>query len=767
VNRCDTRQSNNDTFIVELFGELADFSLTNLLNKESSLDLLSMTAADQVKTLKTLFKMDIYDTYRDLNKKRLVELESSLTKLRVKVQSFQTLIDPNVTEDAVQSLKNTVALKSGEEEEERETLEQAQLEYQELNSQLRLLESRSNFNLNLSLNFEELQAELDELGPVPDPGPDAPGSEVLTVKLDSTQAKIKRLQQELNEVDFVKLQSPEELESLLVELTTELRAFELATSLLPPATVNKKLGVIQAKLEELEKIPETREIKDITAEINELKVNLTVNLPEVLYSKKQLGLRTEPTNGETLETLTDKLIPGVPTEFTAVHSQQLSSKISELEECSTLLEEFQSIVITDTKNVIEQLCDCPLMDEDGSKTYGLNGEYRLVEDPLMERLIVHFENEQEHQKVIPMMTKHDSLTQQVEHLRTMKSNNVIQRQINWLKYEELTAKQKELEHLATLEEELQHAEARAAIQDLKQQYEELESMITYYEITEDIKIVKENLEFHRLKDELYGLLNEQEELKQQLHNQEAWERFNYLSKAIESYVTIKELETLRSVVLRHQRQIPMMKGNLQATQRSLKLLEEQMSRMELKLEQQVKYREELETVQSELIKLEQELKPLTDYGILMGSRGIASRMLFNKISSIQGYINDILNSFTRYTISIIFDDKKQTMSIIAVDKDSGKALSTTRFSGYEKLMLQIALKRALNKYSYNSKSSLIIIDEALDCIDSMNFDTKLPDIMCLITQDYSTCLAISQRDISHVSDVNMSILRDGGASRLE
>jgi DNA repair exonuclease SbcCD ATPase subunit len=151
----------------------------------------------------------------------------------------------------------------------------------------------------------------------------------------------------------------------------------------------------------------------------------------------------------------------------------------------------------------------------------------------------------------------------------------------------------------------------------------------------------------------------------------------------------------------------------------------------------------------------------------MGSKGIASRMLYHKISSIQGYINSILNSFTRYNVNIIFDDKKQTMSIIAEDRDSGKALSTTRFSGYEKLMLQIALKRALNKFSYNSKSSLIIIDEALDCIDSDNFNVKLPDIMGLITQDYSTCLAISQRDISHVADVNMTIRRENGCSRLE
>ena len=775
VNRCDTRQNNNDTFIAELFGDLADFSLTNLLNKESSLDLLSMTPADQVKTLKSLFKMDIYDTYRDLNKKRLAELESNLTKLRVKAQSFQTLIDPNVTEDALTSLKDTVALKQGEEEEERELLEQKQHEYQELNSQLRLLESRSVEKLETLETLEtleELQEAFDELGHVDDPGTSIPGSDVLRVKIETTQAKIDRLKRELSGVS--NLQNEDELKTLLDDLNVELKSFEdQGHNILPAATLNKKIGVIQAKLDELEDIPETRDIDVINSEITDLNLDTETDarsqLRDILHLKNRLTSRMEPKAGESvnIESLTAMLTPGIPTEFTAANEKQLISKITELEACSAELEEFQAIVITDTKNVIDQLCDCPLMDEKGSSKFGLTGEYRLVEDNLMERLIVHFENEQEHQKVIPIITKYETLKQHLEHLRAIKTNNDIQKQINWLTYEELKKKEEALGLLANLQEELRNAKMRSDMEDLKRQYEELNNMITYYEILEDIKTAKANLELHQQQKELQVLLKEQDVLEQQLQSQEAWERFNYLSDAIESYETVKEIESLRSEALRHQRQIPAMKGNLHATQRFLKQAEDQLARMELKLEQQTAYREEMETVQAELIKLELEVKPLTDYGVLMGSRGIASRMLFNKISSIQGYINDILNSFTRYNISIIFDDKKQTMSIVAEDKDSGRSLSTTRFSGYEKLMLQIALKRALNKYSYNSKSSLIIIDEALDCIDSVNFDTKLPDIMCLITQDYSTCLAISQRDISHVADVNMTIRREHGCSRLE
>jgi hypothetical protein len=38
--------------------------------------------------------------------------------------------------------------------------------------------------------------------------------------------------------------------------------------------------------------------------------------------------------------------------------------------------------------------------------------------------------------------------------------------------------------------------------------------------------------------------------------------------------------------------------------------------------------------------------------------------------------------------------------------------------------------------------------------------------MNLITQDYSTCLAISQRDISHISDINLTVHRENGYSFL-
>ena len=108
VNRSETRRNNNDTFIRELFGDISDFSLSNLLNKESSLDLLSMAPAEQVKILKKLFKLEVYDAYRDLNKAKLLALETEISDMRVAKQTLEPLLDQSVTADTVTALTDMI-----------------------------------------------------------------------------------------------------------------------------------------------------------------------------------------------------------------------------------------------------------------------------------------------------------------------------------------------------------------------------------------------------------------------------------------------------------------------------------------------------------------------------------------------------------------------------------------------------------------------------------------------------------------------------------
>jgi DNA repair exonuclease SbcCD ATPase subunit len=156
---------------------------------------------------------------------------------------------------------------------------------------------------------------------------------------------------------------------------------------------------------------------------------------------------------------------------------------------------------------------------------------------------------------------------------------------------------------------------------------------------------------------------------------------------------------------------------------------------------------------------ERVLTPLKQYAGLIGSKGIPTRLMFERVADLQGYVNGILERFTKYSMVISYKDTGDSCSFMLRNRETGVLLSACRLSGYEKLTVQLALKRALNKFSYMTKSSIMIIDEAFDCIDVANFDSMLPEAVNLITEDYSVCLAISQRDISHISDLRCTIAR--------
>ena len=70
-------------------------------------------------------------------------------------------------------------------------------------------------------------------------------------------------------------------------------------------------------------------------------------------------------------------------------------------------------------------------------------------------------------------------------------------------------------------------------------------------------------------------------------------------------------------------------------------------------------------------------------------------------------------------------------------------------SGYERFILNIIIKRSLNKYCYNNKSNLFAIDEGLDCIDLNNMK-KFNLLLDRLKIDYNNILLISH--IKNIKD---------------
>ena len=178
--------------------------------------------------------------------------------------------------------------------------------------------------------------------------------------------------------------------------------------------------------------------------------------------------------------------------------------------------------------------------------------------------------------------------------------------------------------------------------------------------------------------------------------------------------------------------------------------------------------------------IETQLKYHKIYDTLISPKGIQKIMLISKLNSMETYINEIMEKYTVYKIKMCYDtDEIDTLTtknktspvsinILAINKKSvnGNYLVLERLSTFETLILTVAFKRALNRYTNRNKSNMFIMDESVECMDAFNFEKVLPNLMTLISEGYTTVLIISQRDINHISENTIKISKDNGVSRI-
>jgi hypothetical protein len=76
-------------------------------------------------------------------------------------------------------------------------------------------------------------------------------------------------------------------------------------------------------------------------------------------------------------------------------------------------------------------------------------------------------------------------------------------------------------------------------------------------------------------------------------------------------------------------------------------------------------------------------------------------------------------------------------------------------------MIQLLINQYIGAISNVSKPDFIVIDESLDCIDTVRFYQKLPEIISLMRAQYQTILLISHREVpSYLINKNILIKYD-------
>jgi DNA repair exonuclease SbcCD ATPase subunit/DNA repair exonuclease SbcCD nuclease subunit len=864
-NKSESRQNNNDSFIKELFGDINDFSLCNLLNKESSLDLLVMPPADQVKTLKRLFKMGVYDTYRDLNKEEIDKLDKEITELRCRRQILESKRDEDVNENDIVNLKALCNQLS----------DQLQIDESDLSSHLK--------EINLvRKKVTSLETQLDGCPLITDT------VETLKDNLDKIYTELANTtSQNIERTDILKLQYNQvqneltrlrsyKVEQLLSEdgqpigkddLKGELRDITNMLSTKPTMSITDaqahkirletQISSNQSIIDEISKYKHwfashatvdenNNPLPEMLALFNDPlfsmeSINVEGDLSQKEYECYSLRARIQSIQIEErnqLVRLNDQseysLIGGGWNRFFQTYSDQLNildeNNVKDLvaeinEECppvhrmilhkvsetdlieldkqllgkETMLTHYTDKLIVDPKGYAQQLLSTPMFDD----------TCHLVPHNMVEMVASHLQNESSRQQLLQEMSDHKisiaALKTQILDVREkIKENSVIksriaaEQEICFLNYyvnsrisrprleTQLVERETELQQLK-LEAELKKKQLRwSELQQslygfwetlmmrsdqLQSQLKETVKTLEYWEISKIIEEIKGDIQQLEINEAIekevesacQRLNNLEEKIvlaKERDHVNDLYELKRRLELQLSTYDKNRELKEFCQKLQEDESLYAHIQSQFKSKQIQLEQTRSQLALLVYRKEQQDKLFKEFQEVETTLLDKEQVIRPLQEYSKIVGNKGIPSRLLYLKISALTEYINNIIGAFTRYRVMIIYDESKQTINILVSDSDSCQNLSITRLSGYEKLILQLAFKRALNRFSYNSKSSLIIIDEALDCMDDENFHTRLPDIVDLITQDYAVCLVISQRDITHISHNVINIQKD-------
>lgn len=344
----------------------------------------------------------------------------------------------------------------------------------------------------------------------------------------------------------------------------------------------------------------------------------------------------------------------------------------------------------------------------------------------------------------------NELNDYTEQLNIYKMNEEIDNKLavlvnekNYIEYNILKSEEE------TLKKELQKTEVLS--NKLKQQYKKIQ-------LIEEKGLIEKDIKQHNINE---TISNEIEQLHNQIEYEKSRQKYNNNILMIEN---IK-----RNIVLKEEINTILLKLNEIKEQQEQK----QKEKMEIgikiinyneSLERLAKIKTEVETLTTTLIDNETKLKIKEDYGHLISPKVLQTTIIQRELQKLEKTMNDILNKYTKYEVKINY--KSDSGISIQVQSNDDKSLSIERLSTYETIILTTAFKRAIGKHTNQTHSKLYVIDESMEHLDETNFNKVLPELMKLILEEYSYILIISQRDISHISDNCIKIIKENGISKI-
>jgi DNA repair exonuclease SbcCD ATPase subunit len=128
-------------------------------------------------------------------------------------------------------------------------------------------------------------------------------------------------------------------------------------------------------------------------------------------------------------------------------------------------------------------------------------------------------------------------------------------------------------------------------------------------------------------------------------------------------------------------------------------------------------------------------------------------------------INNILNCYTNFNISIEYDNKN--IDILKTDPKKCNKTCATRLSGFQTMLVNIAFRIVLNKYNCVFNTNFLILDEVFSFCDKENI-SKMESLLQYLKTIYKFIIVISHNNqIQTYSNMQLTIKNDKICSHIE
>lgn len=396
----------------------------------------------------------------------------------------------------------------------------------------------------------------------------------------------------------------------------------------------------------------------------------------------------------------------------------------------------------------------------------------------------------EYERLQTDIAHNNRIRQNIQTNKDIENHNVdITAQINWIKYQTIESNI----NLLTMEE----SKLKTYINNLNA-YDALQKLIQLKTLKSQLTTITNKLSYIVCKEQLSSLRIEIADIKTQLVTYESviqwYQKYELLQAQLKSYERQKsdhytyqnaqnELIALRNfhdiLTLEDQRkhtllqlsmwdkthELSLHQNILDTTNDELRDVNNKISIQEQTLAAEQKKItglqhniNSIDALQSSLSKYNEEINILemqsdvySEYERLFSVSGIPSVLLKRKLLSFSKTVNDIFQKYTKYTFECRLEDttssKGQKIDIIICNHTNNTELEYTRLSGFESVLLNIALNKAMLDINTQFSPGVFIIDESMDCIDQDRFVKCLPTIFNILRSHFNTILVISHRDI--------------------